>query len=126
ALARVANPFVLVRVRRAEGADFGRRLADLPLIGAADHEVGLLFYADPQPFRNRILYGVRITQGQQQRRLGFDFGPIADADDVQMLFKPLPDSAHGIGHDAARQAVQIRLLWLLTPPPQPSIAPLPP
>src|SRR5712692_7981878 len=50
-LADQANALLLVRIRRAQGADLGRHLADLSLVGAGNGQARLLLHSDQDAFR---------------------------------------------------------------------------
>src|SRR5260370_19311332 len=48
-----ADAFLFVRVRRTQAPNVCRNLADLALVGATDHQMGLLIHAHVDPFGNR-------------------------------------------------------------------------
>src|SRR5882762_3980133 len=60
ALAGNANDFLLVWIRRTQRANITGHLANLPLVRAADHDVGLLVDRDLNALRNRELDRMRL------------------------------------------------------------------
>src|SRR5947208_12798964 len=104
-LALVANALALVRLRRANLANLGGRLADLLFVGALDDDLGRRrdLEADARPGLDRDGVGVSDLQleiGALERRA------VADALDLQALLEALRHAFDHVGDERARQPVQ--------------------
>src|SRR5579864_8195853 len=76
-----ANALLLVRIGRTQRAHVGRNLADQAFISTSDRDVRLLLDGHLYPFRNRERHRMRIAE-REDDGLAFDFGAVADADNV--------------------------------------------
>src|SRR3989449_8617384 len=92
-----ADAFLLVRVRRTQAANVCRNLPDLALVGAADHQMGLLIHADVDPFGNREDDRMRIPETEVYR-IALQLGAEADAHNVQFLLEALRNTVTGVGN----------------------------
>src|SRR5438874_1460168 len=104
-LALVANALALVRLRRANLANLGGRLADLLFVGALDDDLGRRrdLEADARPGLDRDGVGVSDLQleiGALERRA------VADTLDLQALLEALRHAFDHVGDERARQPVQ--------------------
>ena len=67
--------------------------------------MGLLVDLDLDSIRDLVFHGVGVPQTQAQSAPRYQ-GPIADADDVQLLGEPLRDPADVVGQQRPRQPVE--------------------
>src|SRR6266849_4173627 len=96
-LAGDANALLLVWIGRAQRTHVRGNLADLSLVRAADDEVRLLFHRHLNPFRNRKLDGMRLSE-RECNHFALQLRAIADANDVQLLLEAGGDAMNGVGH----------------------------
>src|ERR1700758_617219 len=100
ALAGNANAFLLVGIGRTQRANVCGHLADLPFVRAADHDVRLLIDRDLNALGNLEFDGMRLAE-REGYGFAFELRAIADAHDVQILFKALGYAVHCIRYERA-------------------------
>src|SRR6266404_3021726 len=110
AFAGDANAFLLVRVGRTQRANVRSNLADLALVRAADHDVGLLVHRDLNAFRNLELDGVRLAE-REGDSFALELSAIADAYDVQIFLETLRDTVNRIGDESASEPMQRAMIF---------------
>src|SRR6478736_7914333 len=88
-LAGVADALALVGLWLADAADVGRDLADDFLVDAAHDDLGLDRHLEGDAFRRLHVDRVAKTEVQAQGVGALCFGPVADADDLEVLLEPL-------------------------------------
>src|SRR5262245_20091115 len=111
-LARVADALLLVGIRLAQRADVGRDLPHELPIDARHRHVRLLVDRDVDPVRDVEHDRMRVAQ-REVHLLALHFRAVADADDVEILAEAVGDALDRVGHEAARQAVELAELGVL-------------
>src|SRR5579862_7840345 len=86
-LVAVLDALALVRLGRAEGADFGGDLADPLAVGAADRDRGRPLAGDPHILRDRVGNVVAVAELQVED-IALHGGAVADAVDVEVAGEP--------------------------------------
>src|SRR5208337_2555738 len=102
-LIRILHALALVRLRRPEGADLGRGLADALAIDPLHDDLGLARRVDAHPVRNRIVDQMRIPE-RQRERLGLHGGAVADADELELDLIALGHARDHVREMSARRA----------------------
>src|SRR5690606_8221302 len=92
-LVRVADAFALVGLRRAEGADLRRHLADALLVRALDLDRGRPLRGDADALRNRIADLVAVAEVEDQL-LALHRGAVAGAGHLHRLGEARGDARH--------------------------------
>src|SRR6185437_6063754 len=87
----ILHALALVGLRRAEGADLGRNLADALNVVAGDRDLGRLRHRNRDAFRDRIDHVVAVAERELQV-LALHRGAVADAGDFKLLLKALGDT----------------------------------
>src|SRR5687768_6069000 len=108
----VAHALLLVRIGLAHPADVGGDLPDHLAIGAGDRDVRLLLDRDVDPVGDVEHDRMRVAE-REVDLLALQLGAVADADDVELLLEALGDAVDGVGHQAARQAVELLQLGVI-------------
>src|SRR5215472_5980208 len=93
--ARIANAFLLVRVRLAQSPDVRGDLTDELPVDARHGDVRLLVDGHVNALRDVEHDRVRVPEGEDHL-LPLDLRAVADADDIELLLKPLGDAMHGV------------------------------
>ena len=104
-LLAILDSLALVRLRRSETANFGRRLAEQLAIGAAESDDNLAFDRCRHALRQRKHHRMRIAQSHVNF-LASDFGAVTDAIDIEHTAKSLAHPLRHVGDQLARQPVQ--------------------
>src|SRR6266446_8108806 len=110
ALAGDANAFLLVGVGRTQRANIRGHLANLALVRAADHEMGLFVDRDLNAFGNLEFDGVGLAE-REGYRFAFELRAVADPHDVEFFLETLRDAVNGVGDERASQAMQRALFF---------------
>src|SRR5690606_28446901 len=104
-LVDVADALALVRLGLAPRTDVGGHLADELLVDAVDLDAGRLGHRELDAVRRVDHHRVREPEGQLDLVLALRGGPVADADDVELLAEPLGDARDHVGDQRADEPV---------------------
>src|ERR1022692_3391965 len=107
-LVRILHALALVRLRRPETADLGRRLTDALPIDALDDDFRLARRFDGHAIRDRVIDQMRKTQRQRQT-LGLYRSAMSDADELELFLVALGharDHIREVRSSGARDGVQ--------------------
>src|SRR5262249_4164126 len=107
--ARIADAFLLVRIRLAEAADVGGHLADQLPIHPGHRDVRLLVDRDVESLRDVEHDRMRVAE-REDDLLALQLGAVADADDVELLLEAFGDAEDRVGDEAAREPVELAQL----------------
>src|SRR5579862_3661013 len=108
----VADALALVRFRRANLADLGRRLPDLLFVGALDDDLRRRRDLERDACARLDRDGVRVADAELE--IGaLERGAVADALDLQALLESLRDAFDHVRDERPRQAVQRTVLAAL-------------
>ena len=94
------TPLALVGFGRAVCPDFSGHLADLLLVGTADHDAGQFRTLNIDPRGNRIFHVMTVPKLKDQI-LALDLRAIADAVDLEGLRKALGNAGDEVLYDRA-------------------------
>src|SRR6267142_6801185 len=109
-LARIADAFVLVRVRWTQAAHFRRDLSNFLPVDAREREFGLLWVDRAIHARGqRILDRMGKAEAEDYHPLAFHFRTITDADNLQFASPALGDAFDSVVHESSGQPVNRRL-----------------
>jgi len=100
----VPHALAVVVIRRADGPDVGGDLADQLLVDPAHRDLGGLGGLDAHAFGRRDDDGMRVSDRQLQVA-ALHLAAEADALDLEVLLEAAGDAGHGVGNQAAGQAV---------------------
>src|SRR2546430_6558314 len=105
-LAGVADALLLVRIRLAQPPDVRRHLSHELAVDARHRDVRLLVDRDVDASRDVEHHRVRVAE-REDHLLALQLRAVADADDVELLLVAVDDAGHGVGNEAAGEAVKL-------------------
>src|SRR4051812_22516641 len=111
-LTRIPDTLLLVRIRLAQTTDVGGHLSDKLAVYAGYRNVRLLVDRDVDARRNIEHHRVRVAE-REDHLLALQLRAVADADDVELAFEAVGDARDSIGHQTARQAVELAELRIV-------------
>src|SRR5882672_6282289 len=111
-LAGIPDALLLVGIGLSQPSDVRRHLPNGLPVDAGHGDVRLLIDRDVDPRGDVEDDRVRISQ-RKNHLLALDLSTVTDADDIEIPAEPFGDTADGVGHQAAREAVELAELRVL-------------
>src|SRR5262245_46388283 len=109
---RIPDALLLIWIGFTEAADIGGHLADELSIDAGHRDMRLLFDRHVDAGWDVEHNSMRIPQGEDHL-FPLHLRAVPDADDIELFLEAVGDARHGVGDQAARQAVKLREARLL-------------